>query len=133
NGDLWIAKFPSKNDTINKGAWEFLTYQLAIKAGIEMATCKLDKINGNFHTFFTKRFDREGKNRIHFASAMTMTGNNEELLRTEPASYLDIVDFITTFGTQINKDLKQLWRRIVFSILISNTDDHLRNHGFILS
>lgn len=133
NGDLWIAKFPSKNDTINKGAWEFLTHQLAIKAGIEMATCKLDRINGNFHTFFTKRFDREGKNRIHFASAMTMTGNNEELLRTEPASYLDIVDFITTFGTQINKDLKQLWRRIIFSILVSNTDDHLRNHGFILS
>lgn len=133
NGDLWIAKFPSKNDTIDKGAWEYLTYQLAINVGIEMAPCKFERISGKFHTFFTKRFDREGKNRIHFASAMTMTGHNEELLKEGPASYLDIVDFITTFGAQIDEDLNQLWRRIVFSILVSNTDDHLRNHGFILS
>jgi len=88
---LWIAKFPSKNDTIDKAAWEYLTYQLAIKAGIEMAECKIEKVSGKYHTFFTKRFDRMGKERIHFSSAMTMTGNNEDTIKSQPASYLDIV------------------------------------------
>lgn len=132
-GNLWIAKFPSQNDTVNKAAWEFLAYKLAIKAGIDMAECKLQKIAGRHHTFFTKRFDREKKVRIHFASAMTMTGNNEELIRDNPASYLDLVEFIQFSGCSVNEDLKQLWRRMIFNILISNTDDHLRNHGFILT
>lgn len=129
----WIAKFPSKNDTIDKASWEYLAYQLAIKAGINMAECKIEKINGPYHTFFTKRFDREGSNRIHFASAMTMTGNNEETIKNQPASYLDIVEFIQSNGANINDNLAQLWRRIIFNIAISNTDDHLRNHGFILT
>ena len=133
NGELWIAKFPSKNDTIDKGAWEFLAYQLAINCGVEMAECKIEKIAGKYHTFFTKRFDREGNQRIHFSSAMTMTGNNEESLRFSTASYLDIVEFIMNLGANVNENLKQLWRRIVFNICISNTDDHLRNHGFILT
>lgn len=131
--NLWIAKFPSQNDTVNKAAWEFLAYKLAIKAGIDMAECKLQKIAGRHHTFFTKRFDREKKVRMHFASAMTMTGNNEELIRDNPASYLDLVEFIQFSGCSVNEDLKQLWRRMIFNILISNTDDHLRNHGFILT
>lgn len=133
NGDLWIAKFPSKNDTIDKGAWEFLAYQLALKSGIEMTECKIEKIAGKHHTFFTKRFDRDGDSRIHFASSMTMTGNNEESLRFSTASYLDIAEFIMNNGANINANLQQLWRRIVFNICISNTDDHLRNHGFILT
>lgn len=133
NGELWIAKFPSKNDTIDKGAWEFLAYQLAINCGVEMAECKIAKIAGKYHTFFTKRFDREGNQRIHFSSAMTMTGNNEESLRFSTASYLDIVEFMMNLGANVNENLKQLWRRIVFNICISNTDDHLRNHGFILT
>ena len=133
NGELWIAKFPSKNDTIDKGAWEFLAYQLAINCGVEMAECKIEKIAGKYHTFFTKRFDREGNQRIHFSSAMTMTGNNEESLRFSTASYLDIVEFMLNLGANVNENLKQLWRRIVFNICISNTDDHLRNHGFILT
>jgi len=133
NGDLWIAKFPSKNDAIDKAAWEFLAHQLALRSGIEMTNCKIQKIAGKHHTFFTKRFDREGKRRIHFASAMTMTGNNEENLRFSTASYLDIAEFIMNNGTNINANLHQLWRRIVFNICISNTDDHLRNHGFILT
>lgn len=133
NGDLWIAKFPSKNDTIDKGAWEFLAYQLALKCGIEMAQCRIEKVSGKYHTFFTKRFDREGNTRIHFASAMTMTGNNEENLRFSTASYLDIAEFIMNNGSNVNANLQQLWRRIVFNICISNTDDHLRNHGFILT
>jgi serine/threonine-protein kinase HipA len=130
---LWIAKFPSKTDTTDKGAWEFLAYQLAIKAGVEMAPCRIEKIMGNYHTFFTKRFDRENGERIHFASAMTMTANNEDTIRDNPASYIDIAEFISNYGANIEANLNQLWRRIIFNIAISNTDDHLRNHGFILT
>lgn len=130
---VWIAKFPSKTDTIDKAAWEYLAYKLAIKAGIEMAPCRIDRILGNHHTFFTKRFDRENGERIHFASAMTMTGNNEDKIRDNQASYLDIAEFISNHGTNIETNLHQLWRRIIFNIAISNTDDHLRNHGFILT
>ena len=130
---LWIAKFPSKTDTIDKAAWEFLAYQLAINAGINMAACRIEKIIGNHHTFFTKRFDRENGKRIHFASAMTMTTNNEDTIRDYQASYLDIAEFISNHGANVEANLHQLWRRIVFNIAISNTDDHLRNHGFILT
>ena len=130
---LWIAKFPSKNDTIDKAAWEFLSYQLALKAGINMSESKMSKVLGKYNTFFTKRFDRIKSERIHFASAMTLTGNNEEILRNTTASYLDIAEVIQKYGANVNADLAQLWKRIVFNILISNTDDHLRNHGFILS
>lgn len=133
NKELWIAKFPSKNDTIDKAAWEYLAYQLAIKAGVHMAPSKLEKISGIFHTFFTKRFDRENGCRLHFTSAMTMTGNTEDNIRDNPASYLELAEFIQNHGAMINDNLEQLWRRIVFNIAISNTDDHLRNHGFILT
>ncbi|PKP25317.1 MAG: toxin HipA [Bacteroidetes bacterium HGW-Bacteroidetes-2] len=133
NKDLWIAKFPSKTDTVDKAAWEFLAYNLAINCGIEMAESKIEKIAGTYHTFLTKRFDREDGSRIHFASAMTMTGNNEKTLKSVTPSYLDIVDVIENFGTNVEVNLHQLWRRIVFNIAISNTDDHLRNHGFILN
>ena len=132
-GNLWIAKFPSKEDTIDKAAWEFLSYKLAIKAGIEMTECKIEKIAGKHHTFFTKRFDRLKNKRIHFASAMTMTGNNEDTIKENHPSYLDIAEFIQFNESNNTKELQQLWRRIVFNIAISNTDDHLRNHGFILN
>ena len=131
--DLWIAKFPSKNDTMDKAAWEFLAYQLACQAGIDMALSRIDKVAGNYHTFFTKRFDRIQQERIHFASAMTMTGNNEDILRDQPASYLEIAEFIHYNGIDIDHNLQQLWRRMVFNIAISNTDDHMRNHGFLLT
>ena len=130
---LWIAKFPSKNDTTDKAAWEYLANQLAIKAGIEMSPCRIEKIAGKHNTFFTKRFDRENGERIHFASAMTMTGNNEDTIKDNQASYLDIAMFISNYGANIEANLHQLWRRIIFNIAISNTDDHLRNHGFILT
>lgn len=133
DGDLWIAKFPSSHDIIDKGSWEFLAHRLAIKAGIEMAACRLEKIAGKHHTFFTKRFDRSNGRRIHFASAMTMTGKNEALIRDVTPSYLDMVEFIQFSGADVSENLHQLWRRIVFNILISNTDDHLRNHGFLLN
>lgn len=133
NGHLWIAKFPSKNDVVNKAAWEYLAYKLAVSAGINMADSKIEKVTGNHHTFFTKRFDREGDIRIHFASAMTMTGNTEEQLRTKTSSYLELAEFIQFYGVNIESDLHQLWKRIIFNIAISNTDDHMRNHGFIIS
>jgi len=133
DGQPWIAKFPSKNDTVNKGAWEYLAYRLAVEVGINMAESRLEHIAGSYHTFFTKRFDREKQDRIHFASAMTMTGKNEEIIRDETPSYLDIVEFIQFSGVHVNEDLHQLWKRLIFNILVSNTDDHLRNHGFVLT
>ncbi|MGB3131897.1 MAG: HipA domain-containing protein, partial [Saprospiraceae bacterium] len=132
-GNLWIAKFPSKGDTIDKGAWEYLAYKLALQCGVKMAESKIEKVSGKYHTFFTKRFDRQKSDRIHFASAMTMTGQNEETLKDNPASYLDIAEFRQYNGARNKQDLHQLWRRIVFHIAISNTDDHLRNHGFMLT
>ncbi|MGB6267870.1 MAG: HipA domain-containing protein, partial [Olleya sp.] len=131
--NLWIAKFPAKNDTTDKAAWEYLAYQLALKAGINMSECKIQKVIGNYNTFFTKRFDRENGERIHFASAMTMTGNNEDTIREHQGSYLELAEFIQNHSSNIEKNLEQLWRRIVFNIAISNTDDHLRNHGFIIN
>ncbi len=131
-GHPMIAKFPSRNDTIDKAAWEFLAYKLALQAGIEMTESKIQHIAGKYNTFFTKRFDRVGGERVHFASAMTMTNNNEDTIKDNPASYLDLAEFIQYSGANIQADLHQLWKRIIFNIAISNTDDHLRNHGFLL-
>jgi serine/threonine-protein kinase HipA len=133
DGHLWIAKFPSKNDTTNKAAWEYLAHRLATRCGVEMSACKLEMIYGKYQTFFTKRFDRIKTERIHFASAMTMTGNHEDKIRDHTPSYLEIAEFIQYSGVDIKQNLQQLWRRIIFNMAISNTDDHLRNHGFILT
>lgn len=134
DNQLWIAKFPSKNDQSDNGAWEMLTYELAIAAGVNMAVSQAKKFTSTNHTFLTKRFDRtkDGK-RIHFASAMTLLGHIDGEDYGDGVSYLELVDFITTKGASINNDLEQLWRRIVFNICVSNIDDHLRNHGFILT
>ena len=133
HGAIWIAKFPSATDIADKAAWEFLAFELALSAGIDMSPCKLERVSGDSHTFFTKRFDRERGGRVHFSSAMTMTGHTEEELRDKAASYLDLALFIQTYGARVREDLHQLWRRIVFNMCISNTDDHLRNHGFLLT
>jgi serine/threonine-protein kinase HipA len=134
NKHLWIAKFPSSNDPTDIGGWEVVTYELARTAGINMAECQARKFSGRHHTFLTMRFDRtaEGE-RIHFASAMTLLGYSDGQNHQAGVSYLDLVDFITSNGANADKDLEQLWRRIVFNICVSNTDDHLRNHGFLLS
>lgn len=132
NNDLWIAKFPSRNDTVDKAAWEFLAYRLAKASGIIMSDSRISILNGRYNTFLTKRFDREKKERIHFASAMTMTGYSEESLKDNKPSYLELAEFIRFSGASNKEDLHQLWRRMVFNIAISNTDDHLRNHGFLL-
>lgn len=131
---LWIAKFPSKNDQFDIGGWEIVTHELALLAGVNMAEAQAIKYTSSYHTFLTKRFDRtKDSKRIHFASAMTLLGHIDGENHTEGVSYLELVDFIVTKGAKVNEDLEQLWRRIVFSICVSNTDDHLRNHGFILT
>jgi serine/threonine-protein kinase HipA len=134
DGSLWIAKFPSKNDDVNIGAWEMVANSLAQKAGINCATGKIGKFNSRYHTYLTKRFDRddEGK-RIHFASAMTLLGYTDGTGADEGVSYLELAEFIIKHGANVSEDLKELFRRIVFSVCISNTDDHLRNHGFLLN
>ena len=134
DGSLWIAKFPSRNDNGDIGGWEIVTYELAKAAGINMAKSKAQKFSSNYYTFLTKRFDRtDVGERIHFASAMTMLGYKDGKNHTDGVSYLELVEFIQNHGANVNEDLEELWRRIVFSICVSNTDDHLRNHGFILT
>lgn len=134
DGSLWIAKFPSRNDQGDVGSWEIVTYKLALLAGIRMAESKAKKFSSKHYTFLTKRFDRNNRGqRIHFASAMTMLGYSDGQDYLDGASYLEIVEFLQINGANVEEDLEQLWRRIVFSICVSNTDDHLRNHGFLLT
>jgi len=134
DGSLWIAKFPSRNDQGDIGGWEIVTYELALMAGINIAESKAQKLSSEHYTFLTKRFDRnkEGQ-RVHFASAMTMLGYKDGQDHIDGASYLELVEFIQNNGANVDQDLEQLWRRIIFSICVSNTDDHLRNHGFLLT
>jgi serine/threonine-protein kinase HipA len=132
-GALWIAKFPSRNDDINMGGWEHLVYRLAVKAGIDTAKSRIQRFTGKHDTFLTKRFDRTEKGeRIHFASAMTLLGRKDGDGAAEGVSYLDLAEFLIRNGADVNNDLEELWRRIVFNICVSNVDDHLRNHGFLL-
>jgi serine/threonine-protein kinase HipA len=134
DGALWIAKFPSRNDQGDIGGWEVVTYELALLAGINMAESKAQKFSSPYYTFLTKRFDRTADGqRIHFTSAMTMLGYSDGQDHADGASYLELVDFIQNNGANVREDLEELWRRIVFSICVSNTDDHLRNHGFLLT
>ena len=135
DNELWIAKFPSQSDEYDIAAWEMLSYDLAIGAGINMSKSMLMKFSGRHHTFLTKRFDRyNNTQRIHFASAMTLLGRTDGDSFKDGASYLELAGFIIQNGNMnyIHSDLEELWRRIVFSICIKNTDDHLRNHGFLL-
>ena len=132
-GDLWIAKFPSVNDTKDIGGWEMIIHNLAKKCGLNVAEAKVEKFSNQYHTFLVKRFDRLDKNRIHFASAMTMLGYTDGTDYHSGVSYLELAEFLINHGANVNNDLKELWSRIVFSICVSNTDDHLRNHGFILT
>lgn len=130
-GHLWIAKFPSIKDTHNVGAWEMVVNELAQKAGINIAEGMIRQYNSDNNTFLSQRFDRTGKGeRIHFASAMTLLGQSDG---ATGVSYLQLAEFIMQQGAAVAPDLEQLWRRIVFYIAIKNTDDHLRNHGFLLT
>ncbi len=131
--NLWIAKFPSKSDSVDIGAWEMVVHQLAREAELNVPECRIKSFSKHGSTFICKRFDRSGLKRIHFSSAMTLLGKNDGADYQDGSSYLDIAQFIIRYGANPNKDLNELWRRIVFSIAIKNTDDHLRNHGFMLT
>lgn len=133
NGTLWIAKFPSGHDTKDMGAWEAVTAEMARKCGIEMAESRAQKFSNRQHTFLTKRFDRINGKRIHFASAMTLLGYTDGTNSAEGVSYLELAEWIGRNCDNVSQNLEQLWRRIVFNIAVSNCDDHLRNHGFLLT
>jgi len=129
-GGLWIAKFPSASDDMDIGAWEYAVTSLSRASGVMTPETKLVKLGGRHHTFLTKRFDRSGGSRRHFyASAMTLLGKTDG--DSPDSSYLEIAEFIISHGCRPKDQLEELWRRIVFNILVSNTDDHLRNHGFL--
>lgn len=130
---LWIAKFPSKNDENDTGAWEFVAHDLAALCGLNVPEAKLEKFSPLGSTFLIKRFDRLGSKRVHFASAMTLLGKKDGASAADGSSYLDIAAFIKSYGAQPKKDLIELWKRIVFNMAVTNTDDHLRNHAFILT
>jgi serine/threonine-protein kinase HipA len=133
NGRLYIAKFPSTRDNYDVGGWEMVVNVLAVGCGLNVAVAEARKFASDYHCFMVRRFDRteEGR-RLHFASAMTMTGHVDGDDASTGASYLELAEVLMRHGVQTNADLRELWSRIVFNILVSNTDDHLRNHGFIL-
>lgn len=134
HGHLWIAKFPSSSDDKNVGAWEMVLHQLAIACGIQVSEARLQKFSSKHATFLSKRFDRtKNQRRIHFASALTLLGLQDGADYLEGVGYLDLVAFVMKNSPQAKEDLEQLWRRMAFNMMVSNTDDHLRNHGFILT
>ncbi|MEC5342734.1 HipA domain-containing protein [Brenneria sp. g21c3] len=133
NGCLYIAKFPSTRDEYDVGGWEMVVNALATGCGLNVAAAEARKFASDYHCFMVRRFDRtETGQRLHFASAMTLTRHQDGEDASTGVSYLELADVLIRQGAQTNVDLKELWSRIVFNILVSNTDDHLRNHGFIL-
>jgi serine/threonine-protein kinase HipA len=125
-GHLAIAKFPRKEDEINTVVWEAVALSLAKKAGITVPDARVETIT-NKPVLLLRRFDRDGNKRIPFLSAMSMLGSKDN----ETRSYMEIVDALRQHGAAPKADMEALWRRVVFTILISNTDDHMRNHGFL--
>lgn len=126
NGQLAIAKFPHKDDEVDSVRWEAVALSLAEKAGITVPQWRLETV-ADWRVLLLRRFDRTNGVRIPFLSAMSMLGANDN----ETRSYLEFVDALRRFGAAPLSDMRMLWRRVVFSVLISNTDDHLRNHGFL--
>lgn len=132
-GQLWIAKFPSKNDDSDTGAWEKVVHDLAGMCGLNVPEAKVEKFSKLGSTFLIKRFDRDGEKRIHFASAMTLLGKMDGASAADGTSYLDIAGFIKAYGANPKADLIELWKRILFNMAVTNTDDHLRNHAFVFT
>ena len=134
NRTLYIAKFPSRKDDYDAGLWEHFSYLLAKRAGINATETRVISTNDKYHTLLSRRFDRrENGKRIHFASAMTLLGLNDGDNANTGNGYLDMVDFILQNCTHVEDNLKELYRRVAFNICIGNTDDHFRNHGFLLT
>lgn len=131
DNSLWIAKFPSKHDQYDSGAWEQVVHELAKACGLNVPESTLERFSDTGSTFLVKRFDRKETRRVHFSSAMALLGKTDG--DSSGSSYLELAEFLTAYGASVRTDLKELWRRIVFSMAVSNTDDHLRNHGFLLT
>ena len=129
DGSLWIAKFPSREDRYDVGAWEFLLHHLADKARIDVPEARLERLTERYSTFLVQRFDRTAVGRRMYSSAMTLLEHRDG----DNASYLELAEFIENNGAQgrVKADLAQLYRRVVFNVMAGNRDDHLRNHGFI--
>ena len=132
DGSLLIAKFPSRNDRIDAGLWEHLCHLLAEKAGILTAKTSVIEI-AEHHTLLSSRFDRKKNRRVHFASSMALLGLHDGDGEKTGNGYLDIVDFIIGNCVNAQSNLQELFRRVVFNICIGNSDDHFRNHGFLLT
>jgi serine/threonine-protein kinase HipA len=133
-GALYVAKFPSRKDDYDVALWEHFAHQLATKAGIKAAQTRVISVGDSHHTLLSRRFDRtEDGRRIHFASAMTLLGLTDGDNATNGHGYLDIVDFILQHCCEVEANLQELYRRVAFNIRIGNTDDHFRNHGFLLT
>ena len=126
HGHLSIAKFPKETDEYSMETWEEIALRLAARAGIATPHHELVEVAGKA-VLLSRRFDRVGDTRIPFLSAMAMTGSKDG----ERGSYPEIVDSLTEHGAQAKADARELYRRVTFSVLISNVDDHLRNHGFL--
>jgi len=131
-GNLWIAKFPSRNDDFDVGAWEMTVYQLARTAGLNTVEARAEHFSKYGKTFLVRRFDRSASKRIHFASALNLLGYRDGDGAAAGVGYLELADLLGRIGEEAADDLEEMWKRIVFNICISNTDDHLRNHGFLL-
>ncbi len=132
NGKQWIAKFPSNKDDTDVGLWEMVVHTLAIQAKITVPNAIIKRLASPYHTYLSQRFDRTADNkRIHFASAMTLLQRTDGDDADCGVSYLDLVGFIKSTCTDVIENLEELFRRVLFSVCVSNTDDHLRNHGFI--
>ncbi len=130
DGSLWIAKFPSHEDRRDIGAWEKLLHDLAVDCRITVPGYAVKRFNSRYHSFCSKRFDRTARGgRRYFVSAMTLLERRDG----DGGSYLELAEFIERHGAQgaIAADLEQMFRRVLFNVLVGNTDDHLRNHGFI--
>ena len=131
---MFVAKFPSKKDLENTELIEHFSHQLAAKAGINVAKTRTIRISKDRDLLLSERFDRtrDGR-RIHFASAMSLLGLDDEAGSSTGNGYLDIVDFILRACTDVQQNLRELYRRVAFNIMFGNTDDHFRNHGFLLT
>lgn len=134
NGTLNIAKFPSRKDNYDVELWEHFCHIMARKAGINVASTRVITTDGPYHTLLSRRFDRNTENkRIHFSSAMTLLGLRDGDNAGTGHGYPDIVDFILQSCTKVEENLQELYRRVAFNICVGNTDDHFRNHGFLLT
>jgi serine/threonine-protein kinase HipA len=132
-GHLWIAKFPSVRDEHDVGAWELVVQTLARGCKLRVPESEARRFANPHHTFLVRRFDRtDAGRRLHFASGMTLTGRKDGDDAAAGASYLELARVLIEEGARPAVDLRELWSRIVFNVLVSNADDHLRNHGFIM-